>query len=161
MPGADFAGLRVERVIEPGTAIASLTVFEGAAGRPDDAALASAYRELAAFLRSQGKDDPGRPLAITRPSAAGWRLDAAFPLGGEELDAAPPIRVGRLPVGPAVRVAHRPRDGALTETYARIAAWIAAHGLQATGTSWEHYLSVTGETPAEERITQVYVQLER
>jgi len=161
LPAADFAGLRLERVVVPGTAIASMTVFEGPAGRPDDAALASAYRELAAFLRAQGEDDPGRPLAITRPSAAGWRLEAAFPLDVQELEAAPPIRVGRLPAGPAVRVAHRPRDGALAETYARIAAWIAAHGLQATGTSWEHYLSDPDETPADERVTEVYVQLER
>ena len=161
LPPADFAGLRVERVEVPGTAIVSLTVFEGPAGRPDDAALASAYRELAAFLRTQGEVEPGRPLAITRPSAAGWRLDAAFPVDLQDLEAAPPIAVGQLPVGPAVRVAYRPRDGALADAYARIAAWIAAQGLQATGTSWEHYLSDPGETPADERGTQVYVQLER
>lgn len=161
LPAADFAGLRVERVEEPGPAVAWLTVFEGAAGRPDEAELASAYRELAAFLKAHGQEDPGRALAITRPSAAGWRLDAAFPLDAADVAPAPPIRVGRLPRGPAACVAHRARDGGLDGVYAKIAAWIAAHGLQATGTSWEHYLSDPAETPPDERVTRVCVQLER
>lgn len=159
LPGADFAGLRVERVESPGAPIVFLTAFEGAAGRPADEDLVGAYRELAEFLGTHGVEQAGRPLAITRPTATGWRLDAAFPLESADLAPAPPIRVGRLPEGPSLRVAHRPRDGALAETYQRLAAWIAAHGLQAEGVSWEQYLSDPAETPADERVTEVWVLL--
>ena len=84
---------------------------------------------------------------------------AAFP--AEPSEAPPEGRVHwrRTPAGAAVRVVHRGAYAKLPETHAKLAAWLAVHGLEPGRASWEQYVSNPAETPPSERVTHVYALL--
>jgi len=44
-------------------------------------------------------------------------------------------------------------------TYAKLAAYMSAHGLQQGQVSWEHYISDPGATAKADMITHVYIML--
>lgn len=159
LPAADFSGLPIERIEAPAEGIVYLTAYEGAAGQAFANELAAAFRTLLAAMDEQGIERTGQPLAITRASAGRWRVDAAFPAALEGRAPAPPIRAGRSPSGPAVQVLHRGPYASIPPVYARIAAWLAVHGLREGGVSWEQYLSDPLVTAPEERETRVRVLL--
>ena len=123
---------------------------------------------LAAFDgdRFQGVGDPrrggvaGAPLLISlEDGRGGIRHLAALP--AEPSEAPPEGRVHwrRTPAGAAVRVVHRGAYAKLPETHAKLAAWLAVHGLEPGGASWEQYVSNPAETPPSERVTHVYALL--
>ena len=45
-------------------------------------------------------------------------------------------------------------------TYAKLAAYISAHGLRQGQVSWEHYITDPGASVRSEIITHVYIMLE-
>ena len=159
LPAADFSGLRIERVDVPAEQIVYLTAFEGEAGQPFADELAVAWRTLLAAMEEQGIARSGQPLAITRAAAGRWRVDAAFPAVVGNLEPLPPVRAGYSPSGQAVEVLHRGPYEKIAPVYAKIAIWLAVHGLREGGVSWEQYLSDPLVTPAEERETRVRVLL--
>ena len=42
-------------------------------------------------------------------------------------------------------------------TYEKLAAYIAANGLQEGRVSWEHYISEPGQVPSPEPVTYIYM----
>ena len=158
LPGADFAGLHIDRVEAVAEDIVYLTAFEGRLAEPIGDELAAAYRELVAAMDAQAIPRTGQPLTVTRAIAGRWRVDAAVPV---DLAATPdpPLQKGRSPSGPAVRVLHRGPYEEVAPVYGKVAAWLAVRGLGEGGVTWEQYLSDPLDTPPEDRETLVYVLL--
>jgi hypothetical protein len=157
LPGADFSGLVVERVVVEGSDV--LAVEFGEAG-PGARHVAEAYGEISSLMARHGIGVAGAPLFISLADGAGAiRHLAAFP--AEPSEAPPEGRVHwrRTPAGAAVRVVHRGAYEKLPETHAKLAAWLAVHGLEPGVASWEQYVSNPAETPPSERVTHVYALL--
>ena len=159
LPEADFAGLEVERVrAEPRDVLWVPIPTER--GRPG---LAAAYREMTAFMAAHGIERDGQPLTVTRSIGdGGWAMEAALPivLPEEPPEPAGAVRFGRSPAGEAIRAQHKGPHETLSATYERLAAWLAAHGLEEGAASWEQYVSDPRQVSAEELLTEVYVLVE-
>lgn len=132
-------------------------------------ALADAYGAITAWMSAQGLRQAGQPLAIAVDAgdSARYRFEAAIPVDELALqavdpallDAAGPVRPGWTPGGAAVRVVHTGAYDRLGESYERLAAWMAVHGLERGDRSWEVYVSDPASTPESQWITHIFVQL--
>jgi effector-binding domain-containing protein len=161
LPVSDFSQLKIERVNVVAQDI--LYVNTGSSQDPSDIALAmsEAYAEISEFMNENGITMSGQPMAITRAWEEGsYRFDAAIPVSSIPFDLVGNIESGRSPEGPAVRAIHHGAYDQLMPTYAKLAAYISAHGLRQGEVSWEHYISDPGATTTMDRITHVYIMLE-
>jgi len=89
----------------------------------------------------------------------GFLLEAAIPVLGTGADPEGHVRFGRSPGGRAVRAVHRGPHARMGPTYEKLAAWMAANGLEEGRVSWEQYVSDPTQTPADELITHIYALL--
>jgi effector-binding domain-containing protein len=64
--------------------------------------------------------------------------------------------VGQSYGGPAIRVAHTGPYGSLARTHEKIAAYLAAYGIERNGDAWESYESDPARTPESDLLTYVY-----
>lgn len=191
LPPADFSDLDAELV--EAEAVDILYVVTGAGFDSPDitASLASAYREIAAYMTARGIQRSAQPMAITRVRPdGGYEVAAAIPIrlppqglpaagATPAADAAPAtgtapdlqepgsesgaqpgrVQTGQSPAGRAVRVVHRGPYERMGPTYEKLAAWMAAHGLDEGDVSWEQYISDPGETPTEQLVTHIYFRI--
>jgi effector-binding domain-containing protein len=123
-------------------------------------AMGKAYFEILNFIDDNNLDDAGAPLAITRTFAgAEMMFDAAIPVRGIT-DATPGegpgVRIGKTYGGPVVRVRHVGSYRDLTATHRKIAAYLAAHGIERNGASWESYVSDPAKVAEQDLLTYVY-----
>ncbi len=162
LPVADFSQLQIERVNV--TAQNILFVTTSSSQDPADIALAmaEAYSEISAFMNRNGVSMSGQPMAITRAWEEGsYQFDAAIPVANIPPELTGNIESGLSPEGPAVRAVHHGAYDQMMPTYAKLAAYISAHGLQQGLVSWEHYISDPGSTAQTDMITNVYIMLEK
>ena len=80
----------------------------------------------------------------------------AFRVEPGKLDLTGPVQLGASPGGLAVRVVHRGDYTSTLLSYEQLFAWMAAHGYNEEGTSWEHYISDPATTPEAELETHIY-----
>lgn len=86
--------------------------------------------------------------------------DAAPASAEAPLEASPQrVRAGRSPAGRAVRVVHHGPYDRMAPTYEKLAAWMAAHGVEEGDISWEQYISDPGATPDADLITHIYFRI--
>ena len=132
--------------------------------RPEPAAISdamgAAYFEILSFIDRHGLQDAGAPLSITRGfSGSQLAFDAAIPVRGVS-DATPrdgaTVRLGLTHAGPVIRVKHVGSYRDLATTHRKIAAYLAAHGIERNGDAWESYVSDPGKVPEEKLLTYVY-----
>ncbi len=110
-------------------------------------AMSEAYSEISAFMNRNGVSMSGQPMAITRAWEEGsYQFDAAIPVDHIPPELTGNIKSGLSPEGPAVRAVHHGAYDQMMPTYAKLAAYISAHGLQQGLVSWEHYISDPGST---------------
>lgn len=160
LPRADFGDLEVEALTVEAVPVA----WRSVQSRPDPAAVSSAlgdaFFDILGFMSRHGLTEAGPPLAIDRGFRGPERLvDAAIPVAGA--DAATPaaedgIRLGRTYAGPAIRATHKGAYGDLVDTHRKVAAYLAAHGIERNGDPWEVYVSDPARTPDAQRVTEVY-----
>mgnify|MGYP001545786726 FL=1 len=160
LPSADFSGLEVDLVeVIPG----DMLYVSGSArsgGEELARALADAFREISSFMAAHDIELAAQPMTITRSwDAAEVRFEAAIPAARRDLPATGNVRWGRSPGGLAARVVHHGPYEGMAASYAKLAAWMAAHGLREGRVSWEHYISDPGETPDQDLITHIYFQI--
>jgi effector-binding domain-containing protein len=123
-------------------------------------ALASAYRELSAFMAENDIEMNGQPMSITRAwDEQGYQFDAAIPVRMKAVQLSGRVLAGQSPSGPAVRVIHRGPYDLMAPSYQKLAAYMAAHDLPEGSVSWEHYISDPGETAKEDLVTHIYFQI--
>jgi len=112
-------------------------------------------------MKENAIERAAQPLAITRilPNG-GFTVEAAIPVILPDVIPNGRVLTGQSPAGRALRVIHRGPYDRMAPTYAKLAAWMAAHGLSEGHVSWEQYVSDPGETPPEALITHIYFLLD-
>ena len=162
LPVSDFSQLEIERVDVAAQNILYVTTARSQDPADITLAMSEAYAEISGFMNQNGITMNGQPMAITRAwEGGGYRFDAAIPVDFIPLNLTGNIESGVSPEGAAVRAVHHGAYDQLTPTYAKLAAYISAHGLRQGPVSWEHYISDPGSTTQTEIITHVYIMLEQ
>jgi effector-binding domain-containing protein len=160
LPRADFSDLQIETMeVEP-VPIAYRTT----SSRPDATAVSDAmgeaYFEILAFMDRNGLEEAGPPLSITRTfSGAELVFDAAIPVAGvtgQIPQSGSGVQLGTTYGGQVVRATHTGSYRNLAVTHRKLAAWLAAHGIERNGDAWETYVSDPARIAEEELVTQVY-----
>jgi len=160
LPSADFSDLEIEHMVVEAAEIAYLPT----ASRPEPAAISAAmgkaYFEILKFIDQNDLEEAGAPMSITRSySGAELRFDAAIPVRGVT-DKTPRegagVKLGVTYEGPVIRVRHVGSYRGLAITHRKIAAYLAALGIERNGAPWESYVSDPGKVPESELLTYVY-----
>jgi effector-binding domain-containing protein len=167
LPPSDFSDLEVEHMVVESGDIAYLPTSSEPLARAISEALGAAYFQVLSFIDEHGLQEAGAPISISRAySGAELRFDAAVPVRGVKSGtaAAPDaVKLGKSYGGPVIRVKHVGSYLTLGRTHDKIAAYLAALGLERNGDAWEAYVSDPTRTPEIELLTYVYypVQPER
>lgn len=161
LPVSDFSLLEIERVDVAAQDILFVTSFSSRDRADIAMAMAAAYVEISTFMNRAGISMSGQPMAITRAREEGsYQFDAAIPVDFIPPELTGNIHSGLSPAGPAVRAVHHGDYDQMKPTYAKLAAYMSAHGLRQGQISWEHYVSDPGTTAPTDMITHVYIMLE-
>ena len=160
LPAADFAAADIRIIdVQP----VEILFVSGSSSQDAEAvaeALGSAFGEISAFLAQSETEIASQPMAIIRAwDETGYHFDAALPVDHLPGGLTGRVKAGLSPGGRAARIVHRGPYGQILATYERLAAFMAAHGLEEGAVSWEHYISDPGNTPPEDIITHVYFQI--
>lgn len=160
LPRADFSDLEIERVRVEAEDIAYVRTT--APPQPDrmSAALGESYFQVLRFMDRHGLHAAGAPLSIARAfRGAELSFDAGIPVRGVTA-ATPrddaPVRIGRSYGGDAIRVRHIGPYRGLAATHRKIAAYLAALGIERAGDAWESYVSDPTEVDEAVLVTYVY-----
>lgn len=165
LPRVDFSDIDIERISVEAMRIAYLAT----SSRPEPAAISQAmgdaYFEILNYIDRHGLQEAGAPLSITR-SFSGSRLqfDAAIPIRGTSEETpreSGGVRTGMTYAGPVIRVRHVGSYRTLGLTHQKIAAYLAALGLERNGDAWESYVSDPTRVPEDELVTFVYYPVRR
>jgi len=162
---ADFSDIEIEQLVVEGSDIAYLRTTSIPEASAISEAMGEAYFSVLSFIDEHGLDDAGAPLSITRTfSGSELVFDAAIPVRG--LSAATPrtgeaVKVGRTYAGPVIRVKHIGPYRTLGRTHDKIAAYLAALGIERNGDAWESYISDPTRTDEAALLTYVYYPIRR
>ena len=160
LPRTDWSGLEIERLLVEPLTIAYRTTTSAPDPTAMSEALGDAYFEVLAFIDENRLSAAGAPLSIARAfSGACLSFDAAIPVRGLT-DATPSrsgdVRIGRTFGGTVIRVRHVGPYRTLVETHRKIAAYLAALGIERDGDAWESYVSDPTEVDDANLVTYVY-----
>jgi len=164
LPRADFSDIEIEQLVVEASDIA----YRSTTSTPEPAAISEAmgdaYFEILTFIDRQGLAEAGAPISITRSFSGGKLLfDAAIPVRGVGQSTPRdglPVKIGRTYAGNVIRVRHVGSYRKLGETHRKIAAHLAALGLERAGDAWESYVSDPTRVPEAELLTFVYYPIE-
>ena len=160
LPRADFSDLEIERLVVEAKEIA----YVSAASPPDPAsvseAMGRAYFRILNFIDKHGLANAGAPLSITRSfSGSNLLFDAAIPVQGVT-DATPRdesgVKIGTTHAGTVIRAKHLGSYRSLGQTHQKIAAYLAALGIERDGVAWESYVSDPTKVPEAKMLTYVF-----
>jgi effector-binding domain-containing protein len=160
LPQADFSDAQIERMVVEAVDIAFLTTTS----LPDAAAISQAMGEaffnILRFMDRYGLQEAGPPLSISRSfSGSELLFDAAIPVRGIT-DVTPRseegVRLGKTQGGAVIRASHSGSYRLLSRTHEKIAAYLAAHGIERNGDAWESYVSDPTRVAESELLTYVY-----
>ena len=87
------------------------------------------------------------------------RFDAAIPVSGIADDIpvdGAKVRIGQTYAGAAIRVTHEGSYRTLAATHRKIAAYLAALGIERNGDAWEAYVSDPTRVDERDLVTHVY-----
>jgi effector-binding domain-containing protein/uncharacterized protein YndB with AHSA1/START domain len=160
LPRADFAGLQVETVpVDPKT----VAFLPAESPRNDSAlavAIAKAYRELGVFMALHKVKQAGAPLMIDAGTdASRYVFEAAAPLDrtpGEPVPADSRVQARQSYGGKALKVALRGPYSQIPATREKIAAFIAAHGIERNGNSWNEFANDPTTVKESDVLTNIY-----
>ena len=160
LPRTDFGDLDVEHVIVEPQQIAYLPTTSLPEPAAISEAMGKAYFEILSFIDARGLVEAGAPMSIVRGFAGSQlRFDAAIPVGGVTAETArdgATVKLGQTYSGPAIRVRHVGSYRQLGSTHRKIAAYLAALGLERNGDAWETYISDPTRVPEAELLTDIY-----
>jgi len=160
LPRADFSDIEIEQLVVEGSDIAYLRTTSIPEAAAISEAIGDAYFSILSFIDDHGLHDAGAPLSITRTfSGSELVFDAAIPVRG--LNAETPrsgeaVKIGRTYAGPVIRVKHTGSYRTLGRTHDKIAAYLAALGIERNGDAWESYISDPTRTDEADLLTFVY-----
>jgi uncharacterized protein YndB with AHSA1/START domain len=160
LPPTDFGDLQVEHLVTDAEEIAYLPTTSPPEPAAISDAMAEAYFEILTFIDAHRLAEHGAPMSIVRGFAGSrLRFDAAIPVRGIS-DATPrsgaAVRLGLTYSGPVIRVRHTGSYRQLGATHRKIAAYLAATGLERNGDPWETYISDPTRVPEPQLLTDIY-----
>lgn len=160
LPGADFGDVEIEQIVVEATEIAYLPTSSVPEPAAISDAMGHAYYEILSFIDQHGLAEAGAPISITRVfSGSELLFDAAIPVRGVS-ESTPrdgaSVRIGQTYAGNVIRVRHIGSYRTLGETHRKIAAYLAALGVERAGDAWESYVSDPTKVPESELLTYVY-----
>jgi effector-binding domain-containing protein/uncharacterized protein YndB with AHSA1/START domain len=160
LPRADFSDAEIEHIVVEALDIAYLSTSSIPESTAISDAMGKAYFEVLGFIDEHNLQDAGAPLSISRSfSGSEIRFDAAIPVRGIS-DTPPgnsgPVKLGKTYAGPVIRVKHIGSYRTLGRTHDKIAAYLAALGVERNGDAWESYVSDPTRTEEEALLTYVY-----
>jgi len=164
LPTADFSDLEIERLTVEASQIAYLPTTSVPEPAAISEAMGDAYFEILSFIDENGLSEAGAPLSITRAfSGSELLFDAAIPVRG--VTPATPgdgasVRIGQTYAGNVIRVRHTGSYRTLATTHRKIAAYLAALGIERAGDAWESYVSDPTRVPESELLTHIYYPIE-
>lgn len=160
LPKTDFSSMDVEQIVVGAVDFAYVTTTSLPSARAISEAMGGAYFEVLRFIDEQNLEEAGAPLSITRTfSGSELVFDAGIPIRGATDDvtrAESGVRIGATYAGPVIRVKHVGSYRLLARTHKKIAAWLAAQGIERNGDAWEAYISDPTSTVETELLTYVY-----
>lgn len=164
LPPSDFSDIEVEHMVVEAIDIAYMPTSSEPLAQAISEALGDAYFRVLSFIDEHGLREAGAPISISRAfSGAELRFDAGVPVRGIT-DSTPrsqdSVRLGKSYGGPVIRVKHQGSYITLGRTHDKIAAYLAAHGLERNGDAWESYVSDPTRTAPEELLTYVYYPIQ-
>ncbi len=160
LPRADFTDVELEQLVVEPTDIAFMRTTAAPAAGATSEAMGAALFEVLSFIDDNGLSEAGAPISIARAfSGAELRFDSAIPVRGV-VDATPRadsgVRIGRTYGGTVIRAQHRGSYRTLSDTHRKIAAYLAALGIERNGDSWESYVSDPTRTDEADLLTFIY-----
>lgn len=106
-----------------------------------------AFGKAVAAAQELGVQVAGPPVAVYRGDPEhGFDVIAGFPVMGTPAPS-PGIEVTELPAGQAVTAIHVGSYDSMTQTYAKITAWMQEQHLTPAEPMWEEYLTDPETTP--------------
>ena len=160
LPRADFSDIEIEHLVVEASDIAYLPTTSVPEPAAVSEAMGEAYYEILSFIDQHGLSEAGAPLSISRSfSGSEILFDSAIPVRGAT--AATPrdgarVRVGSTYAGNVIRARHIGSYRTLGATHQKIAAYLAALGIERNGDSWESYVSDPTKVPDSELVTYIY-----
>lgn len=160
LPAADFSELEIEQLRVEAVQIVYINTTSAPEPAATSAALGAAYFEVLRFIEKNRLEPAGAPVSIARAfSGAERRFDAGIPVR-DVTDRTPTadgkVRIGSTFGGTVIRVTHRGPYSRLPETHRKIAAYLAALGIEKTGDAWESYVSDATEVDGKDLLTHIY-----
>ncbi len=160
LPSSDFGDIEIEHLVVEAAEIAYLPT----ASLPESAALSEAmgdaYFDILSFIDQQGLSEAGAPISIAHNfSGAQLQFDAAIPVRGvteATVRDGASVKLGYTYAGPVIRIKHIGPYRKLGESHRKIAAYLAALGLQRNGDAWESYVSDPTKVAEDDLLTYIY-----
>ena len=160
MPKGDFAELAVEMVDVAPVTVAYVPTSSGRDDASIAAAIGKAYGEIGAFMKSQKLNLAGAPITIdTGASDTGLLFDAAIPIDkapAKAIAADSGVHVKLTYGGKVLKVALKGPYSQISSTYDKIVAYIAAHGIETNGNSWDEFANDPTAVKESEILTNIY-----
>lgn len=160
LPRADFSTAEIEMLVVEAQDIAYLSMTSIPLAAAISEAMGDAYFQILNFIDRNGLTEAGPAVSISRGyRAQDLAFDAAIPVRGIT-DATPRnsqgVMLGKTYAGPVIRVKHVGSYVTLGQTHEKIAAYLAALGIERNGDAWESYVSDPTRTAERDLITYVY-----
>jgi effector-binding domain-containing protein len=160
LPRADFSTAEIETLVVDAQDIAFLSATSIPLAAAISEEMGDAYFKVLNFMDQYGLVAAGPAISISR----GYRgndltFDAAIPvsgIGGDTPHSALGVKLGTTYAGPVIRAKHVGSYVKHGQTHDKIAAYLAALGLERNGDTWESYVSDPTRTAEAELITYVY-----
>ncbi len=160
LPAADFSDLDVEHLVVEPVDIAFLPTVSRPEPSAMSEAMGEAYFRILSFIDENGLEDAGAPLSITRGfRGAELVFDSAIPVRGLDDDTprdGAGVKIGETYGGVVIRVRHVGSYRELGATHRKIAAYLAALGIERNGDAWESYVSDPGKVAEDDLVTLIF-----
>ncbi len=160
LPDADFSDIDIEHIVVEAATIAYLPTTSIPQPAAISEAMGESYFEILSFIDEHGLSEAGAPISIMRSFDGGKLLfDAAIPVRGVTADVprtGSGVRIGETYAGPVIRVKHIGSYRDLGLTHRKIAAYLAALGIDRAGAAWESYVSDPTKVAESDLLTYVY-----
>jgi effector-binding domain-containing protein len=160
LPRADFSDLDVEHIVVEATDIAYLPTRSLPRADAISAAMSESYYDILDFIDRHDLDEAGAPMSITRSFSGGELVfDAAIPvrgLTGDMPGSGERVQISRSYEGAVIRAKHVGAYAELGRTHDKIAAYLAARGIERKGDAWESYVSDPRRTDESGLVTYIY-----
>ena len=165
LPAADFSDIEIEHRTVEAMDIAWMAATSVPEASAISQALGAAYFELLSFIDKHQLTEAGAPMSIGGTfNGSELQFDAAIPIRGideDTPDVDSGIHVGKSYAGRVIRVKHIGSYRNLGQTHDKIAAYLAAFGIQRNGDAWETYVSDPTRVDENELLTYVYYPIQQ